>query len=155
MTADPAFAGRIRRLAKTSLAALGLVWLLAVTRLAVPPAVEAALLAGWVGMPLLLWASLRRPRLRYGLVAPSGLVGGALLAICLGALPPEQLARLGWLSLTAGVWTGGAMGVWFWFRPLWPPVPAALDAPFAPGRWLLVGGHVGLIVVGLALTAFG
>ena len=155
MTADAAFGGRIRRLAKTSLVALGLIWLLAATRLEAPPAVEVALAAGWATMPTLLWASLRRPVLRYGLIAPSALVGGALLAICLGALPATPLARLGWLLLTAGVWTGGGLGVWFWFRPRWLPVPAALDDPFAPGRWLLVGGHVGLVTVGLLLAAAG
>ena len=155
LTADPAFAPRIRRLAATSLPALGLVWLLAATRLDAPSWVGAMLLAGWATMPLLLWASLRRPALRYGLTLPAGLVGLALLAICLGALPAAPLARLGWLLLTAGIWTGGVLGVWFWFRPRWLPVPAGLDHPFAPGRWVLVGGHVGLVMVGLLLAALG
>ena len=155
--ADSRFAGRIRRLARTALVALGLIWALAVLTLGAPAPVAAALLAGWISMPLLLWLSLDRPRLRYALVVPSGLVGGALLALRPTAAPTVALARFGWLLLTAGIWLGGGLGVWFWFRPRWLPlpVPAALDDPFSAGRWLLVGLHVGLVVVGMALAAVG
>jgi hypothetical protein len=149
MSADPRFAGRVRRLAATSVVALGLIWLLWTLKLDTHPAVGVALAAGWLLMPLTLWLSLRRPALRYGLVVPSALVSFALLAICATALPADPLAGAGWLMLTAGILLGGVLGVWFWFRRL--PVPARLDDPFAPGRWALVGVHVGLVVVGLLL----
>ncbi len=150
MRADPRFAGRIRRLAGTSVVALGLIWLLPESTLDPHPAIGAALAGGWIGMPAILWLSLRRPRLRYGLVVPSTLVTAALLGICATALPADATARAGWLMLTAGILVGGLLGFWFWFR--WLPVPASLHEPFAPGRWLLVAVHVALIVVGLLLA---
>lgn len=151
LSADPAFAGRIRRLARTAVVALGLIWLAAVGTGVAGPLLGTALFAGWVLMPALLWASLPRPRLRYALVLPSALVSFSLLAICLGGLPGDPLASAGWLLMTGGILLGGLLGFWFWFRLL--PVPAALDAPFAPGRWLLIGLHVAGIVIGLALVA--
>ena len=101
-------------------------------------------------MPAILWFSLRRPRLRYGLALPSALVTAALLVICATALPADAFAQAGWLLLTAGILVGGLLGFWFWFR--WLPVPASLHEPFAPGRWLLVAIHVALVVVGLLLA---
>ncbi|MGH2455147.1 MAG: hypothetical protein ACRDHD_02670 [Candidatus Limnocylindria bacterium] len=150
LTADPRFARRIRRLAATSLVALGLIWVLAVTTLEAGPAVDVALAAGWVLMPAVLFASLARPRLRYGLVVPASLVGAALLAICVYWLPDRQPAAAGWLLITIGVAMGGGLGLWFWYRLA--PVPAALDDPFSTGRWVLVGTHIGLIVLGIALA---
>jgi hypothetical protein len=76
-----------------------------------------------------------------------------LVALCLTALPSEPLARAGWVLVTAGILLGGVLGGWFWFR--WLPVPASLDAPFAPGRWVLVAVHVSMIVAGLALVMVG
>ncbi len=149
LSADPGFAGRIRRLAGTSVVALGLIWLLAARRLDAHPAVGVALASGWLLMPVVLWSSLRRPRLRYGLIVPSALVSLALLAVGATALPADPLARAGWLTLTAGILVGGVLGGWFWYR--WRPVPAALDDPFAPGRWLLVAAHVGLVCAGLLM----
>ncbi len=150
LRADRRFEGRIRRLAATSVVALGLIWLLAESNLQAHPAIGAALAGGWIGMPTILWLSLRRPRLRYGLIVPSTLVTAALLGICTTALPHDAPARVGWLLLTAGILFGGLLGFWFWFR--WLPVPATLHEPFAPGRWLLVGIHVALIVAGLLLA---
>jgi hypothetical protein len=150
MTADPLFAKRIRRLVSVSAAALGLVWLLWMTTLDTHPAIGAALAGGWFLMPVVLAMSLPRPSLRYALVAPSSLVGGALLTLCLTALPTQSLARAGWLLITAGVLFGGSLGAWFWFR--WAPVPLQLDKPFSRGRWSLVGVHVALVVAGLALV---
>ncbi len=151
LSADPAFAGRIRRLARTAVVALGLIWLAAVGTGVAGPVLGAGLFAGWVLMPTLLWLSLRRPRLRYGLVLPSALVSFSLLAICLGGLPDDQLASAGWVLMTVGILLGGLLGFWFWFR--WLPVPASLNAPFSPGRWLLIGLHVAGIVIGLGLVA--
>jgi hypothetical protein len=152
LSADPRFAGRIRRLAGTSVVALGLIWGLA-ARIDAHPAVGLALAAGWLLMPLTLWLSLRHPMLRYGLIVPSALVGLALVALCATALPGDPLARAGWLTLTVGILVGGGLGGWFWFR--WLPVPAALDDPFAPGRWLLVAVHVGLVCAGLLMVGVG
>lgn len=151
LSADRAFAGRIRRLARTAVVALGLIWLAAVGTGVAGPVIGAGLLAGWVLMPALLWLSLARPRLRYALVLPSALVSFSLLAICLSALPDDRLASAGWLLMAGGILLGGLLGFWFWFR--WLPVPAVLDAPFAPGRWWLIGLHVAAIVGGLGLVA--
>ncbi len=136
--------GRERRRAR---AARGL----AVATLDAPPAVIAALIGGWVLMPAILVASLRQPRFRYGLVVPASLVSLGLLAIVIGWLPAGGAAATGWVLLTAGVWLGGALGLWLWYRLA--PVPAALDDPFSSGRWALVGLHVGLIVLGFVLAA--
>lgn len=148
LSADPRFGRRIARLATTSAGALGLIWGAADRLEAAPAWTDPALLAGWILMPLGLLVSLRAPAARLGLALPSVLVGGALLAICLTALPAGP-PGVGWLLLMAGVWFGGALGLWFWLRLA--PVPPPLDDPFAPGRWLLIAGHVALIVVGLAL----
>jgi hypothetical protein len=151
LSADPRFAGRVRRLAATATVALGLIWLSASLTLEAGWMISAALLAGWALMPTVLLSSLRQPLLRYALVVPAGLVGTGLLAICLTALPPMAVAAAGWVLVTAGVALGGVMGSWFWFRLV--PVPAALDDPFSTARLRLIGLHIGLIVVGLALAA--
>lgn len=150
LTSDAAFARRIIRLALTSSIALGLVWLLATVTLDVHPGVGASLALGWLSMPSILFLSLRRPRLRYALAIPSALVAVPLLIICAVNLPAEPVARTGWLLLTAGILSGGVLGVWFWFR--WLPVPGWLHAPFSPGRWVLVWLHVALVVSGLVLV---
>src|SRR5258705_3506204 len=95
-------------------------------------------------MPSILALSLRRPRLRYALILPSSLVTVALVAICVTALPEGQVARAGWVLITTGVFLGGILGAWFWFR--WLPVPAALADPFSRGRRALIASHGCLIV---------
>lgn len=149
MTDDPAFLARVRRLAVVSAVALGAIWLLGVTTLAAHPTIDLVLLLGWGGMPAVLGLSLRRVRVRRLVALPSTLVGAALVAVCLTALPDGGVARAGWLLLTAGVLVGAWLGAWFWYR--WFPVPASLDAPFGPGRWALIVVHVGLVLVGLLL----
>ncbi len=151
LSSDPRFGGRVRRLAATAAAALGVIWALATTTLDTPVAVDVALLLGWVTMPALLIASLADARWRYALVVPSSLVGVPLLAICALWLHPSAIAAAGWLLVTGGILLGSALGVWFWYRVL--PVPPALDDPFAPARWMLVVVHVALIVIGLALAS--
>lgn len=153
MTGDARFAGRVRRLAITSGVALGAIWALAAFTLDAAAAIDLALLAGWLLMPAVLGASLARPGVRPLVSLPSTLVTVALLALCLTALPAHQPQRSGWLLVAAGILLGGALGLWLWFRLL--PVPAALDDPYAHGRWALIGVHVGLIVAGLALVAAG
>ena len=151
LSADARFAGRVRRLAATAVVALGFVFVLAVATLQAPPGVGLALLLGWVGMPALLFASLRDPRWRYALALPSSLVGVPLLAICAFWLPASPVAAAGWLLVTAGILLGSLLGLWFWYRLL--PVPSGLEDPFAPGRWMLIGVHIALIVVGLVLAS--
>lgn len=148
---DPRMAGRIRRLAATASVALGLIWGLATLTRDPSWPIGAALLAGWALMPTVLLASLRWPLLRYALVVPAGLVGLGLLGICFTTLPDAPVTAAGWILVTAGVALGGVLGLWFWYRLL--PVPAALDDPFGPMRWGLIGIHVGLIVLGLILVA--
>lgn len=151
LSADARMAGRIKRLGFVSLVALGLIWTLAIASLDAPMVVTGALAAGWALMPTILFASLSRPRLRYGLVLPGSLVGFGLLAICFWWLPADPLAAAGWLSITVGVSMGSALGLWFWFRLL--PVPAGLDDPYSTGRLGLIWVHVALIVGGLGLAA--
>ena len=151
LSADARFAGRVRRLAFTAMVALGVVWAVAVLTLEAPLAADLSLLFGWVLMPAILFASLADPRWRYALVLPSSLVGVPLLAICAFWLPASSVAAVGWLSVTAGIALGSAIGLWFWYRLV--PVPAALEDPFSPGRWTLIAVHVALIVVGLTLAA--
>jgi hypothetical protein len=152
LTDDPRITRRVKRLAVVSAVALGLVWGLAVATTEAPIAVDAALVAGWILMPTVLVSSLRDTRLRYGLVLPSALVSLGLLAIVIGWSPGGP-AGLGWLLVLIGVLLGGVMGLWFWYRIA--PVPVALDAPDATGRWALIALHVVLIAVGLALAASG
>jgi hypothetical protein len=150
---DRRMAGRVRRLARTAVVALGIIWWLAVSTLEAPPLVGVSLLLGWASMPAILLLSLRRPRLRYALVVPSSLVGIPLLGISGLFLPSSAVAAVGWLLLTAGILLGSAMGLWFWYRVL--PVPRAMDDPFSAGRIALIGVHIALIVVGAALASTG
>lgn len=150
LTQDPRVRRRVKRLAAVSAVALGLVWGLAAGTLETPAVVEVMLLAGWLLMPAVLLASLRDSRLRYGLVVPSTLVTLGLLAVVI-SWSPGGIPGLGWLLIVLGVLLGVVMGLWFWYRVL--PVPAALDAPDATARWALIGLHVTLIAVGLALAA--
>ena len=154
MSGDRTFLPRVRRLAGVSSVALGAIWLLAVTT-ARPHhgAIDAALFAGWITMPAVLWASIRRSSVRPFVFLPSALVTIGLFALCLTALPSDATARMGWLLVTGGILFGGVLGGWFWFR--WFPVPPVLDDPFSPGRWTLVGAHITMIVVGLSLVALG
>ena len=151
LSGDRRFAGRVRRLAATSVVALGLIWGLATLTLEVSAVERTALLSGWVLMPTVLIASLWRPQLRYLLVIPATSVTLALMAIVAWALPANPVAALGWVLVTLGVAMGGMMGLVFWYRII--PVPAALDAPFSRGRLGLIGLHVSLIAVGLGLAA--
>lgn len=150
MGTHPRIVARVQRLALVSSVALGAVFVLAVTGLETHAAINISLAAGWLLMPVLLALSVRRPRLRYLLVVPSLLMGTALVFVCVTALPVDSAARAGWLLVTGGVLLGGALGVWFWYR--WIPVPRFLDEPFCPGRWVLIGIHVALILIGLALV---
>jgi hypothetical protein len=151
LSTDQAFARRIKRLGWTSLVALGVITALAALTLDVPLPVTSALAAGWALMPAILFASLDRPWLRYGLVLPASLVGVPLLAIWVAWLPAAPLPAVGWALITVGVAMGGFLGTWFWYRLL--PVPRALDDPYAPGRLALIGIHIGFIVIGMALAA--
>lgn len=151
LSGDERFAGRVRRLAFTAMVALGVLWALATVTLEAPVAISLALLLGWLLMPALLFASLRDPRWRYALVLPSTLVGVPLLTTCAFWLPEAPVAAAGWLLVTAGILLGSMLGLWFWYRLL--PVPAALDDPFSPVRWTLIGIHITLIVLGLTLAS--
>lgn len=153
LSTDARFARRVKRLALTSVVALGLIWWLAVTTLPTPPLAGTALAAGWALMPTVLVASLSRPRLRYALVLPATLVGVSLLGVSILWLPPDPLAATGWLLITTGISLGGFLGLWFWFRLL--PVPEPLNDPFSGGRLALIRVHVGLIVTGLVLAFVG
>lgn len=149
---DERFAGRVRRLAIISAVALG--WLFVLWKASVGglPWAGAALAVGWAAMPAVLAASVRRPSVRYALVVPATLVTGAVLAICVAALP-AGVAGLGWLAIAAGIALGGLLGAWFWMRLA--PVPAVLDDPFSSGRSALISVHVGLVVVGFGLATAG
>jgi len=151
LTPDRRFERRVRRLAVVSAIALGLIWYLVVTTLEAPVAIDAVFAAGWLLMLMTLAASLRYPRLRYGLVVPASLVSIGLLAVCIGWLPTDPRVALGWFLMTAGIALGGGLGLWFWYRLL--PVPARLDDPFSTGRWVLIGAHIALVVVGFGLAA--
>jgi len=145
MTSDARFARRVRRLSAVSSVALGVISLLALATTDVGWGAIALLVAGWITMPTLLAMSLERPQLRYLLVVPASIASIGLLFTATTFDDPA-LAAIGWWLIAAGVWLGGALGAWFWFR--WVPVPAALDDPFSTARWSLVAVHIALIVLG-------
>lgn len=151
MSSDPIFARRVVRLAITSGFVLAFLWFLSATTLDAHPFISGGLAGGWLLMPSILGLSLRWPRLRYALIAPSLLVTLALVGICTTALPEDAIASTGWLLVTSGVLMGGVFGIWFWFR--WMPVPSWLVDPFSRGRWILIALHVWLIAAGLALVS--
>ena len=140
---------RVRRLAITSAWALGVIWLLWALTVGGAPLVGAALALGWLLMPTVLWASLRRPALRLALIVPATLVTGAVAAIAFGPLP-DQTTRAGWMALLAGLAMGGVQGAWLWFG--WFPVPAGLRDPLAKARLRLIFAHVALVAAGMALV---
>jgi hypothetical protein len=112
----------------------------------------ALLVAAWITMPTVLVVSLERPHLRYLLVVPSSMASIGLLLTATTFEDPA-LAAIGWWLIAAGVWLGGALGAWFWYR--WVPVPAALNDPFSTARWSLVAVHIALIVLGAAFVVGG
>ncbi len=146
LTGNRLFAHRVRRLVAISTVALGVIWGLAFID-AAPAWVLVLLAVGWVSMPTILAASLKRPSLRFGLVVPAGAVSFGLIGMVATA-PGETV--VGWLLITAGILLGGFLGVWFWFR--WIPVPRILDDPFSWPRVALVGLHLALILVGAVLV---
>ncbi len=148
LTADPRMQRRVQRLTVVSLVALGAIAVLAALGGA-SWFITGLLVAGWVLMPSVLAWSLARPMARYLLVVPATLVSLALLALSLGWAQGASGTQVGWLLITAGVLLGGTLGLWTWYRVL--PVPPALDDPVAPGRWALIGVHVALVLVGLAV----
>lgn len=152
MSADPLFEMRIRRLIAISAVALGLLCLLAFTTTDARTIWLVLLIGGWLSMPILLAASLKRPVLRYLLTAPAAMVSTGLLGVALG-FEGSAVAHLGWWIMAAGVSAGGTLGAWFWYR--WMPVPRSLDRPFSTGRWTLIAIHAGLVMVGGGLVALG
>lgn len=149
LTANRLFAHRIRRLIVISTIALGAIWGLAVADDA-EVWVLVLLGVGWLTMPTILALSLRRPMLRYALLVPANAVAIGLIGMTLTA--PDS-TEVGWLLVTLGIVVGGALGAWFWFR--WLPVPRAFDDPYGTPRVALVGLHIGLVLVGIAMVVAG
>ena len=149
LTADRLFEHRVRRLIVISAVALGVIWGLA---FADDAEVWALVLLGigWVTMPTILALSLRRPILRYALLVPATAVSIGLIGLTFTA--PDS-TDVGWLLVTLGILVGGALGAWFWFR--WLPVPRALDDPYGTPRVALVGLHIGLVLIGVAMVVAG
>lgn len=149
LTADRLFAHRIRRLIVISTVALG-----AIFGLAFADDAEMWMLVllgiGWATMPTILALSLRRPLLRYALLVPASAVSIGLIGLTLGA--PGATGG-GWLLITLGILLGGALGAWFWFR--WFPVPRPFDDPYGTPRVALVGLHIGLVLIGMAMVVAG
>jgi hypothetical protein len=149
MSPDPGFRRRLRRLILISSVSLGMITALALATADVGLGVLTLLLGGWGLMPGLLWVGLEEPGWRSLLPIPAVMFTVALLIITIGFDGPG-IALAGWWMITAGVVLGATLAIWFWYRRL--PVPERLDDPFAPGRWLLISVHVGLIVLGLVLV---
>ena len=149
LTTDRLFEHRIRRLIVISTVALGVIW-----GLAFADDAEAWVLVllgiGWVTMPIILALSLRRPLLRYALLVPATAVSIGLIGMVLTA--PDS-TDVGWLLVTLGILVGGALGAWFWFR--WLPVPRAFGDPYGAPRVALVGLHIGLVLIGVAMVVAG
>ena len=99
---DPRFAGRVRRLAFVSIAALGWLVVLWSRTAETLPLAGAALVAGWITMPLTLLASLQQPLIRYALVVPSTLVTGGVVAMLVRA-PLGGVTAAGWTVILAGL----------------------------------------------------
>ncbi len=145
LTADAVFQRRIRRLVALSAVALGLMlWLAA--RDGAQWWVLALIGVGWVLMPTFLALSLSKPRVRYMLIVPATTVSLGLIAMTLAT---EGSTRVGWMLLAFGVLSGGAFGIWFWYR--WVPVPRLLDDPFGWPRLSLIALHLGLILWGFGI----
>ena len=149
LTANRLFAHRIRRLIVISTIALGAIWGLAVADDA-EVWVLVLLGVGWLTMPTILALSLRRPMLRYALLVPANAVAIGLIGMTLTA--PDS-TEVGWLLVTIGIVVGGALGAWFWFR--WLPVPRAFGDPYGAPRVALVGLHIGLVLIGVAMVVAG
>lgn len=149
LTTDRLFEHRIRRLIVISTVALGVIWGLAFADDA-EVWVLVLLGIGWVTMPTILALSLRRPMLRYALLVPATAVSIGLIGMVFTA--PDS-TDVGWLLVTLGILVGGALGAWFWFR--WLPVPHALDDPYGAPRVALVGLHIGLVLIGVAMVVAG
>lgn len=149
LTGDRLFAHRVRRLVVITAVTLGVIWGLAFIEEA-PTWILVLLAVGWASMPTILAASLSRPSLRYALVVPAGAVSAGLIGMAM--IAPEETAT-GWILIAAGVFLGGFLGVWFWFR--WIPVPRILNDPFGWSRVFLVGLHLALVLVGAALVTVG
>ncbi len=149
LTRDRLFEHRVRRLVAISAVALGVIWALAFVG-------EGArwilvlLGIGWVVMPTVLALSLSRPMTRFALVVPASAESIGLIAMTMSA-PGSTV--VGWAFVTAGILFGGSVGMWFWFR--WLPVPRAFDDPFGFSRLVLVGVHVGLVLIGMTMVALG
>jgi len=149
LTANRLFEHRIRRLIAISAVALGVIWGLAFADDA-EMWVLVLLAIGWVMMPTILALSLQRPMLRYALLLPASAVSVGLIGMTLTA--PDS-TDVGWLLITLGIIVGGTLGAWFWFR--WLPVPRALNDPYGTPRVALVGLHIGLVLIGVAMVVAG
>lgn len=149
LTADRAFTKRVARLSIVSALMLGVIWSAASVSRQVHPAIGYLLASGWILMPVVLLASLRRPMLRYALVVPATLVTVGVAAMSAAFGGSDGRAATGWALVTSGVVLGDALGLWFWFRLL--PVPRALGDPYSRGRWGLIALHVALVVSGLVV----
>ena len=149
LTSDPAFTRRIRRLGWVSVFALGLLTLLAIGDHAATWAVV-LMVVGWALMPSLLFLSIGNPVLRYALLLPGTSFPLGVLGMALGTV---GTASAGWWLVAAGLTLGGAQGMWFWFR--WIPVPRLFDDPFGRPRLAVIGAHVVLLVIGIAVVLVG
>jgi len=152
MSSDPRFMKRMKRLIVVSAVALGLICLLVYTTSDAGWGAIGLMIAGWVSMPTLLAGGLARPKWRYLLVVPAGLVSTSLVIVAVG-FDGSAVAKLGWWLMTAGVLVGGTLGGWFWYR--WMPVPPMLEEPFSSGRWTLIAIHAGLVVTGGVFVLYG
>ena len=146
LTTDASFTRRVRRLVWISLVALGLITTLAVQSEAAAWMV-ALMVVGWALMPSLLWFSIQRPKLRYGLVVPATCFSVAVVGM---AVASQGAAAVGWRLIASGLLVGGADGMWFWMR--WLPVPPRFNDPYGSPRLTLIGIHVTLLVAGLAVV---
>lgn len=149
LTHDRTFEARVRRLSVVSLVALGTITWLAIRDNA-STAVILLLIAGWISMPTVLRASLRRPGLRYALSVPAVLFAGGLTVFSTSLPDLAATSAAGWWTITVSLWFGAMLGMWLWFR--WLPVPTRLIDPFALGRLTLVTAHIGGVLIGIALV---